>query len=166
MYVARSLTEAERRYSTIEKELLAVVFALKRCHFYTYGRLVTVMTDHRSLLGLVDLDLEQMSPRLRRFTEQLFPSSLKWEYIPGKTNFIPDYLSGRSPATATAVEEATALMYDAADKRFTRLLLGGGEFYQKLANYLEIEQCLFCFNHLSYLIKYKGSKVQFLTTEA
>ncbi len=47
MYVARSLTEAERRYSTIEKELLAVVFALKRCHFYMYGRPVTLMTDHR-----------------------------------------------------------------------------------------------------------------------
>ncbi len=134
MYVARSLTDAEKRYSTIEKELLAVVFALKRCHFYTYGRPVKVMTDHRSLLGLVESDLEQMSPRLRRFTERLFPYSLTWEYIPGKTNFIPDYLSRRSPAKPSQVEEAVALTFDAADKRFTRLLLGGGEFYQRLAS--------------------------------
>jgi hypothetical protein len=33
MYAARSLTDAEKRYSTIEKELLAVVFTLRRCHF-------------------------------------------------------------------------------------------------------------------------------------
>jgi hypothetical protein len=53
MYVARLLMDAEKRYSTIEKELLALVFALKQCHFYTFGRPVTIMTDHRSLLGLV-----------------------------------------------------------------------------------------------------------------
>jgi hypothetical protein len=64
MYVARSLTDAKKRYSTIEKELLAVVFALWRCHFYTYGRQVTIFTDHRSLLGLVDADLDQMTLRL------------------------------------------------------------------------------------------------------
>jgi hypothetical protein len=34
MYVAHSLTGAETRYSTIEKELLAVVFAFRRCHLY------------------------------------------------------------------------------------------------------------------------------------
>jgi hypothetical protein len=47
MYGARSPTDAERRYSTIEKELLAVVFALKRCHFYMFGRPVTIMMDHQ-----------------------------------------------------------------------------------------------------------------------
>jgi hypothetical protein len=93
MYVERSLTDVEKRYSTNEKELLAVVFALQRCHFYTYGREVTIFTDHRSLLGLVGADLDQMTPQLRRFTERLFPYALKWEYIRGKTNFIPDYLS-------------------------------------------------------------------------
>jgi hypothetical protein len=73
MYAARSLTDAEKPYSTIEKKLLPVVFALRRCHFYTYSRAVTILTDHRSILGLVGADLDQMTPRLRRFTEQLFP---------------------------------------------------------------------------------------------
>ncbi len=133
MYVARSLSDAEKRYSTIEKELLVVVFALQRCHFYTYGRQVTIYTDHRSLLGLVGADLDQMTPRLRRFTERLFPYALKWEYIPGKTNFIPDYLSRKSPAPPTPVDVAEAITFDAADSRFTRLLLGGRPFYKKLA---------------------------------
>jgi hypothetical protein len=50
-YAARSLTPAERNYSTIEKELLAMVFALRRFHFYTAGRTVDVLTDHQPLLG-------------------------------------------------------------------------------------------------------------------
>jgi hypothetical protein len=134
MYVARSLTDAETRYSTIEKELLAVVFALRRCHFYTFGRPVTILTDHRSLLGLVGADLETMTPRLRRFTERLFPYALTWEYIPGKDNFIPDYLSRMSPRPPRSVEVSEALTFDAADSRFTRLLLGGGPFYERLAS--------------------------------
>ncbi len=133
MYVARSLTEAEKRYSTIEKELLAVVFALQRCHFYTFGRPVKILTDHRSLLGLVGADLESMTPRLRRFTERLFPYALSWEYIPGKDNYIPDYLSRMSPRPPAPAEVSEALTFDAADTRFTRLLLGGGPFYENLA---------------------------------
>jgi hypothetical protein len=60
-----------------------------------------------------------MTPRLRRFTERLFPYALKWEYIPGKTNFIPDYLSRKLPAQPTNVEVAEAVTFDAADSRFT-----------------------------------------------
>jgi hypothetical protein len=124
MYAARSLTDAKTRYSTIEKELLAVVFALQRCHFYTYGRWINILTDHRSLLGLVGSDLDTMTPRLRRFMERLFPYSLTWEYIPDKDNFIPDYLSRMSPRPAAQAEVSEALTFDANDSWFTQLLLG------------------------------------------
>ena len=42
MYVSRALTETEQRYSNIERELLAIVFALKRLNYYTFGRTITV----------------------------------------------------------------------------------------------------------------------------
>jgi hypothetical protein len=133
LYAARSLTDAETRYSTIEKELLAVTFALRRCHFYTYGRVVKILTDHKSLLGLVGADLDQMTPRLRRFVERLFPYALSWEYIPGKDNVIPDYLSRMAPLPPTKTEVSEAITFDNADARFTHLLLGGGAFYERLA---------------------------------
>jgi hypothetical protein len=83
----------------------------------------------------VDADLEQMTPRLRRFTERLFPYSLTWdESIQGKDNFIPVYLSRMSPGKPSPVDIHEALTYDAADKRFTQLLLGGGQFYEQLAD--------------------------------
>ena len=46
MYVSRVLTEIEQRYSNIERELLAIVFALKRLNHYTFVRTTTVQSDH------------------------------------------------------------------------------------------------------------------------
>ena len=38
--MSRALTETEQRYSNIERELLAIVFALKRLNHYTFGRII------------------------------------------------------------------------------------------------------------------------------
>jgi transposase InsO family protein len=96
-YAARSLTAAEKNYSTIEKELLAVVFALKRFHFYTAGRSVEVLTDHQPLLGAARNVLVRDNPRLDRLFDQIIGYDLRWTYVPGKANYLPDYLS-RLPA--------------------------------------------------------------------
>ena len=45
----RVLTEAETRYSTADKELLAVYFAVKKCSFYLVGHHFIVYTDHKPL---------------------------------------------------------------------------------------------------------------------
>ncbi len=133
MYLSRALTPAETRYSTIEKELLAVVFAMQRAHFYTFGRTVRILTDHRSLLGLVVADLDKVSPRLRRFLERLFPYDLRWEYIPGKDNVIPDYLSRMAPQPPVPVEAVDAEHLARGDSPLVSLLFGGGPFYEELA---------------------------------
>ena len=51
-FASRTLMPAERRYSQLEKEALALVFALKKFHFYVYGMKFTLKTDHKPLLGL------------------------------------------------------------------------------------------------------------------
>ena len=52
MYVSRALTETEQRYSNIERELLAIVFALERLNHYTFGRTITVKSDHQPLQNI------------------------------------------------------------------------------------------------------------------
>ena len=49
MYMSRALTETEQRYSNIERELLAIVFAFERLNHYTFGRTITVQSDHQPL---------------------------------------------------------------------------------------------------------------------
>ncbi|CAC5392622.1 unnamed protein product [Mytilus coruscus] len=51
-YVLRTLAPAEMNYSVLEKEGLAVIFALKKFHQYLFDRKFTIYTDHKPLIGL------------------------------------------------------------------------------------------------------------------
>ena len=48
-YISRTLSSAERRYAQIDREVLAIVWAVKRFHFNLYGHDFTLITDHKAL---------------------------------------------------------------------------------------------------------------------
>ena len=52
-YASRTLNEAQKNYTTTEKELLAVVFALDKFRAYLVGSFIVVFTDHSALKYLL-----------------------------------------------------------------------------------------------------------------
>ena len=52
-YASKTLNEAQRNYTTIEKELLAVVYALDKFRAYLVGSDIIIFTDHSDLKYLL-----------------------------------------------------------------------------------------------------------------
>ena len=97
---SRALTDAESRYSVIDLEATAILFAVKKCFHYLFGHPgFKVITDHKPLLGIFSKNLSEIeNARLRRVREKLSEYSFQVEWLPGATNQIADALS-RAPVS-------------------------------------------------------------------
>ena len=64
-FASQKLLPRETRYSTIEKECFAIVWALRFFHVYLYGQSFTIKTDHQPLAWLQRM--RSTNPRLTRW---------------------------------------------------------------------------------------------------
>ena len=101
---SRKLSPVEKRYSQLEKEFLAIVFALHRFRHLLFGSNFHVQTDNRALIFFFKRNIDSLPMRIQRWMLTLQPFNFSIEHIPGKKNFIADTLS-RSPVD----EESKAL---------------------------------------------------------
>ena len=90
-YASRGLKAHEKNYSTIEKELLAIVFATKQFKHYIWSREVQLLTDHRPLQWLKGH--ADPTSRLVRWMLQLQEFNLEFKYRTGASNANADFLS-------------------------------------------------------------------------
>lgn len=92
-FVSRSLTNTEKQYPQIEKEFLAICFALEKFHQFIYGNNVKILTDHKPIVSIIQKDMHRVTPRLQRLKLRLLRYKLQVEYLPGSQMLIADLLS-------------------------------------------------------------------------
>ena len=90
-FASRTLNGAETRYPTLEKELLAIVWATKYFRPYLYGNKFIVQTDHQPLQWLHNM--KEPNNRVLRWKIKLSEFDYKIQYLAGKANVVADALS-------------------------------------------------------------------------
>ena len=96
-FASRSLTKLESKYTTTEKECLALVFAVQKFHHYLYGKQFDVQVDHKPLESLNNCN-KKTNARIERWIMTLQNYRFKIIHKPGREN-IADCFSRLAPTT-------------------------------------------------------------------
>ena len=95
MFTSRSLTNAEKNYSQIEKEALAIIFAIKKFHQYIHGRQFSIQSDHKPLKFLFN--------ECRQVPVMASARIQRWALILGAYNYQICHKPGRLLSNADAL---------------------------------------------------------------
>lgn len=90
-YASRTLNTSETNYSTIEKELLAIVWAVTHFRPYLFGRKFIIYTDHRPLQWL--FSIKEPNSKFTRWKVKLSEYDFEIIYKQGSVNKNADALS-------------------------------------------------------------------------
>ncbi|XP_066968110.1 uncharacterized protein [Macrobrachium rosenbergii] len=90
-YLSKKLKPVEQRYSTTDREALAIVLACRRFHHFLWGTMFTIHTDHQPLLSV--FKRKTKSPRMNIWIIEMQDYRFKVVYRPGKHKEVADQLS-------------------------------------------------------------------------
>lgn len=92
-YASRSLTDTEKRYAQIEKEMLSVVFSTTRFHRFIFGMKPIVYNDHKPLEQIFAKPLLSAPMRIQNMMLKLQWYDIELHYRKGKEMHVSDALS-------------------------------------------------------------------------
>jgi len=104
---SRRLLKYERRYPVFKRELLAIIFALRKFREYLFGQTFKLLTDHRALQYL--LTAQPLHPTLASWLSDILEFDFEVIHIPGSMNFLADALSRAGERNSTVRVATVAL---------------------------------------------------------
>jgi RNase H-like domain found in reverse transcriptase/Reverse transcriptase (RNA-dependent DNA polymerase)/Integrase core domain/Integrase zinc binding domain len=111
LFVSCTLSAAERNYSQLEKEGLALIFSVKKFHRFIYGRPFTLYTDHKPLKMIFSPDKAiptLAASRIQRWALILSTYKYDIKYKKGSEMTVPDFLSRNPEAESSGVNDEIA----------------------------------------------------------
>ena len=92
-YFSKKLRPPETRYSTFDRELLAVYLAIKHFRHFVEGREFHVLTDHKPLTFALSTHFDKYTPRLVRHLDYISQFTTDIRHVTGTNNPVADALS-------------------------------------------------------------------------
>ena len=99
-FSSRSLIDAETRYCNLEREMLAVAWAVNHYRQYVYGQKFKVLSDHSPLQQIIKKDIRDTTTRLQRLLLRCQGFDFTISYKKGTEMHISDCLSRCVPPPA------------------------------------------------------------------
>ena len=130
-YASKTFNEAQKNYSTTEKEMLAIVFACEKFRPYILGSHVVIHTDHATIKYL--MAKKEAKPRLIRWVLLLQEFDLEIKDKKGSDNVIADHLSRVEKPTVQ--EKGREIAENFPDEQLFQLSLQS-PWYADIVNYL------------------------------
>ncbi|XP_013174911.1 PREDICTED: uncharacterized protein K02A2.6-like [Papilio xuthus] len=93
---SRTLSDAEKNYSQLDKEALAIMYGVQKHHQYLFGRKFTLKTDHKPLVyifGPKGCIPQTAASRLQRWAAKLAAYDFNIDFVKSKCNGNADALS-------------------------------------------------------------------------
>ena len=98
-FFSRRLRESEKKYSTFDRELLALFLATRHFRFLLEGRKFTAFVDHKPLAFAMAKTSEPWSARQQRHLSAVSEFTTDVRHVAGKNNLVADCLSRASIST-------------------------------------------------------------------
>jgi hypothetical protein len=90
-FISKKFSNTQKRYAIMERECLAVIYAVQRFAPYLYGRPFIIETDHQPLSCLKRSRIA--NGRIMRWALALQPYRYRIQVIKGSQNVGADYMS-------------------------------------------------------------------------
>ena len=92
-YFSKKLKRSETKYSTYDRELLAIYLAIKHFRHFLEGRTFTVFTDHKPLTYSLSMTTDKYTPRQIRHLDYISQFTTNITHVSGQENPVADALS-------------------------------------------------------------------------
>ena len=92
-FFSKKMKPSEKRYSTFDRELLAVYLSIKHFRYFLEGRTFHVITDHKPLTFAFNASPDRHSPRQCRHLDYISQFTTDLRHIRGVDNSVADALS-------------------------------------------------------------------------
>ncbi|XP_008178670.1 uncharacterized protein LOC103307937 [Acyrthosiphon pisum] len=110
-FFSKKLSTAQQKYSTYDRELLAIYLTIKQFKHMLQGRHFIVWTDHKPLTYAFNQKLDKCSPRQFRHLDYIGQFTTEIKHIPGKENITADLMSRIEQINAAAPNNAFCFLW-------------------------------------------------------